>query len=350
MGAHDQFIEPVRIVDIDGNSAAVRQFGGVWRLAVEAIVTGGVFVIDTDDDLIEPDQVLPLGIVENYGYEESAAKWRRFEMSRCGAQAINDDMRALCTKAFASGIDSSRPFFTRGVAVDARMVGVCPVDETWYGLYVNSFVRGLNSNAAIGSRGVSVEAWGVTSVSGSLAESRYSLLVNQSRESGLAAALRGRRFYTSNQTPGTLTTGQTSFVNTTPTLMLRLNTANVRAVIRSLDICLANTPGGLVYVLVALDTIDRYSAAGTAIAQQNTNEDSSNSANSLFYENPIANAPGTVRYFGPWIIPPVPGSMLPLYFEDGIILGPTDSTLLVYVWAPTTAPQFTYALDHEEVA
>jgi hypothetical protein len=177
--------------------------------------------------------------------------------------------------------------------------------------------------------------------------------VYQSRESGFAAAKRGKRFNATNSTMGTAITAQLALVATTPTLMLRINSAAIRAIARSLSISLANTPGGVVTVIAVLDTLDRYSAAGTAVTPSNTNEESATAAVSLFYENPTATAAGVApatRVLGHWTMPASVGSILDLEFEDSDLLGITAATLLIYVYAPTTAPQIFYQADWEEVS
>lgn len=182
-------------------------------------------------------------------------------------------------------------------------------------------------------------------------ENSRGLFVLQARESGFAAARRGRRFYATHQTPGTLVTGQTAFVTTTPTYMYRINVATIRAIIRSIHLSLANTPGGLVYVTLAIDTADRWSAGGSLETLQNTNEESATAAAGLFYENPTATAAGGgTRYLGTWIMPATPGASLDLDLQDGVLLGITASTLLIYVYAATTAPQIAHVIDLEEVS
>jgi len=170
-----------------------------------------------------------------------------------------------------------------------------------------------------------------------------------------AAARRGKRFYATHQTPGTLITAQTSFVATTPTFMYRINSAAIRAIVRSFNLSIQNTPGGPVFVCLAIDTADRYDSAGTAVTLQNSNEESATAAVGLFYTNPTANAAGAgTRYLNTWVIPASVGGNMNIDLGDGVLLGPgttpNGSTLLIYVWAASTAPDLTFGLDIEEVA
>jgi hypothetical protein len=180
------------------------------------------------------------------------------------------------------------------------------------------------------------------------------LLVYQARESGFFAARRGKRFVSANQTPGTDVTVPVvgAFDATKPLLMLRVDSASIRAIIRALKVQLTNTPGSLVRLRLCLDTADRYSAAGTAVTPQNTNEESATAAVAKVYETPTANAAGGgTRYLHPAILNPVQGEEAEFDLEDGVLLGPTAATLLVYAWqASGTAGTLCWWMEHEEVS
>jgi hypothetical protein len=208
---------------------------------------------------------------------------------------------------------------------------------------------GIDNTAVAVLRPVEIE--GATSASASARESWYSLGVLQSRESGFAAARRGKRFYTTNPVAGTPLTCQTAYVATTPSLMIRVNSANIRAIIRSLSFTIANTPGALVGVMLKLDTTDRYSAAGTQLTPANTNEESATAAVAQVWENPTAAAEGgTQRVLVQDLVSNVAGTKWQLKVEDSVLLGITAATLLLYVWSATTAPQIYHQEDHEEVS
>jgi hypothetical protein len=339
---------------------------------------------------------------------------------------VSDTIWALYTNAMSSGIDHTGAAVNR--SSQARVVGTTPLDERYYGLYSLAFVRGINTGAAAGSKGLAVEARplglspaipvtvnglvtyasvlaydpttanfqsmccdvqaivsgrlaaairalytnslvtgidntapanpclrpvavvGAVSASASQLEAAYSMSTMQSRESAFMASSRGKRFAITHQTPGTLTTCQTSFVATTPSFMLRVNSASVRTILRSLSLSLDNTPGGNVYITLAIDTADRWSAGGNAWTPQNMNEESVTAAVALFYDTPTASAAGAgTRYIMTTIAPPVPGSMINIDLKDGLLLGPTAATLLIYVWAATTAPQVILNGEYEEV-
>ena len=258
------------------------------------------------------------------------------------------NVRPVYAAAIAVGIDNTAAAVLR--PVEARTGTAAGFSVSLFGLLVNSRDAGLDSNLG-DYRTVSIQA--AASVTSSVTEAMNAFGVVSTRESGFAAARRGKRFNTTNSTLGTPVTGQLALVATTPTLMLRINSASIRAIARSLSISLANTPGGVTTVIAVLDTLDRYSAAGTAVTPSNTNEESATAAVALFYENPTATAAGVApatRPLGHWTIPASQGSILDLEFEDGDLLGITAATLLIYVYAPTTAPQIFYAFDFEEVA
>jgi hypothetical protein len=218
-------------------------------------------------------------------------------------------------------------------------------------LYVNAATSGYDSVSGAAFRLAAIVQ--SASTSAAIIEKASALSVVQYRESGFAAARRGKRFIMTGQAPGTLITGGTAFVATAPALMLRINSANYRAIIRSLAISIGNTPGGPVYIAVALDTADRYTSGGGAVTPVNTNEESATATGVLAYDNSVAivaaAAGATTRYVVNDIISATPGTIYECSFADEILMGPTASTLLVYVWAATTAPQFTYGIDFEDV-
>jgi hypothetical protein len=252
---------------------------------------------------------------------------------------------AAYSAAIAVGIDNTGAAVLRPVEARTGLVGFT---ENFYRLQVGALCYGYNAQDGFSGR---VQTIAATSASASASEPGYSWQVSQSRESGFAAARRGKRFNVTNSTVATAITAQLAFVATTPTLMLRVDSAAIRAIIRSFSISLANTPGGVTTVIAIMDTADRYSAAGTAVTPQNTNEESVTAAVSKFYENPTASAAGGgTRVLGHWTIPASVGSILDLEFEDSDLLGPTAATFMLYVFAPVTAPQLYYHGDLEEVA
>jgi hypothetical protein len=271
------------------------------------------------------------------------------------ASAAQDEalMRLLCRCAMA-GLDSSLAVGVRSVAIAARNVNASPIDERFPGFYANAFVRGLDSTLAVGSRGVAVGARGAVSASASAAEQAYALLVEESRESGFATAQRGKRFYITNQSMysyGTLLTAQTAFVTTTPTLLCRVDSSAIRVIVRSINLSIGNTPGGVVYIAVHLDTVDRYSSGGVSPIPSNTNEESTTTAVSKWYSNPITTAvQATTRPLASAVAPATPGTSIQISFADGVLLGPSHASLLVYVWSATTAPQILYNAEIGEVA
>jgi hypothetical protein len=253
---------------------------------------------------------------------------------------------ALMTAAIATGIDNTGAAVLR--PVEAR-AGVATLTDTFYRLFTQALLT-----ATDGSFTRRILASASLSVAGSETESAVAMDVVQARASGFAAARRGKRFVTANQTPGTDVTVPVvgAFDATKPLLMLRVNSAAIRAIVRSLKVQLTNTPGSLVRLQLCIDTADRYSAAGTAVVPQNTNEESVTAAVALAYETPTASAAGAgTRYLQPGILNPVQGEEAEFNLEDGVLLGPTAATLLVYAWqASGTAGTLTWWMEHEEVS
>lgn len=165
------------------------------------------------------------------------------------------------------------------------------------------------------------------------------------------AARLGRAFFATHQTPGTVVTGQTSFVDTTPTFLMRQAASSRRIVPRSIALTLAGTaPGGTVTIVVAIDTTDRLSAGGTAVTPQNANEDSATaSVLTAFLTNPTATAAGAgTRYLIATAIAVTVPTLIQIDLKDGALVGITGS-LLVYTFAATTGPSWYFTFKWSEV-
>lgn len=260
----------------------------------------------------------------------------------------------LGTAAILHGRDVGAADYSRIMAdLIANVSGRSAAGVAVRGIYANAINIGVDNQGAAVFR--PVEVTGAASVSASALEAAYSLLINQSRESGFDAARRGRRFYTTNSSMysyGTLLAAQTTFVGTTPTLLLRVSSAAIRAVIRQISLAIGNTPGGVVYIAVHLSTTDRYASGGIQSTPSNTNEESATPAVVGVYQNPVATASSvaTTRPLCSTLAPATPGTTIQISFADGVLLGPTAASLLVYVWAASTAPQILWSTEHEEVA
>ncbi len=173
----------------------------------------------------------------------------------------------------------------------------------------------------------------------------------QSRQSGYAAMQRGRRFSVANSDPTVFVTGQTAFLATTPTFMLRMAAAAGRVILRSITLSQAGVvAGGLISGLFVIDTTDRFSAGGLAVTPQNQNEESAQaSIITSFLTNPTASAAGVgTRAIIPFSAPASLGFVTTIELEDGILLSPTSSALL-YTFATTTGPSWLYNFEWEEV-
>jgi hypothetical protein len=284
-------------------------------------------------------------------FDYGATNWGRLSgdvpSSYAAAGRATNVIEAAWANALAVGIDNTGAAVLRPVeARDAN--AAADVAAALIGLTTNSRMAILDYASADWAQ---LRGTSATSAAVGPAESELGAFVYQARADEFAAARRGKRFYGTHQTPGTLITAQTSFVATTPTLMYRINSAAIRAIIRSINLSVANTPGGVVYVTLAIDTADRWSAGGTLVTLQNSNEESATAAVGLFYTNPTATAAGGgTRYLGTWIVPASAAANYDVDVADGILLGPTASTLLVYVWSATTAADLVFTVDLEEVA
>lgn len=353
------------------------------RLLTNATTSG---VTDTDDDAIAASQVADLVINENYGYDGS--NWRRFRAKAASAATSDERLMHLSTMAVLAMIDTGAPAGSQEIPVAVNRNVSTAMTETGYFLPTRSAVTGIDASAGAGSQNVPVVARNFdaaadvaaalvgllvnarlaaldlvagdfaipgliykSSIAGTAAQAQNGVVTYSGNESEFAAARRGGRFFITHQTPGTLITAQLAFVETTPTLMYRINAATIKAILRSINISVQNTPGAPVFVTVAIDAADRYSAGGTAVALQNSNEESAVAAVGLAYTNPTATAAGAgTRYLGTWVGPAAAGASFDLQWGDGVLLGATAATLLIYVYAATTAPNISFVIDLEEVS
>lgn len=341
---------------IESRAAVTAQAYTLNRLLTDTVVRGDngttySAVAARDFDANADVAATLVGLVTNSRMaviNNATSDWARWVGELVGSVSgrVATTIFAAYTNSVTVGIDNTGAAVLR--PVEARTGVSAGYAYTLYGLLTNSRIAGYN--AISGDWGI-LTSHNAVSVAGSTSEGALALSVAQARADEFAAARRGKRFYGTHQTPGTLITAQTSFVATTPTLMYRINSAAIRAIIRSINISVANTPGGVVYVTLAIDTADRWSAGGTLVTLQNSNEESATAAVGLFYTNPTATAAGGgTRYLGTWIVPASAAANYDVDVADGILLGPTASTLLVYVWSATTAADLVFTVDLEEVA
>jgi hypothetical protein len=253
-------------------------------------------------------------------------------------------IEAAYTHALVAGQDNSgaavlRPVEARNFDVDAD------ITQSLIGLLVNSRTGLYDINAEYARLG------GTSSVTvgGTFAEKMVGALVYQARDTGFAAARRGKRFYTCNPAIGTPLTCQLAYVATTPSLVVRVNVATIRVILRSLKLQIANTPGAIVNYAITLSLSDLWSAGGTLVASSNTNEESATAAAALYYENPTTTGAGA-RIIDQGVISNIATAERTIKFEDSLLMGISHATVSVYLWSATTAPQVYYNFDAEEVS
>lgn len=169
----------------------------------------------------------------------------------------------------------------------------------------------------------------------------------------------GGVFSVTHQTPSSDVTGQTSFNATTPTFIIYGANENYRGVVKRIRLCQSGTvAGATIFIAIAIDTTDRFSAGGTAVTPQNYN---ANSTRTSVYDakfNVTASAAGSgTRYLEPITASASLGNMIEIdftegYHEDGLIftaagstLGKHTGSLLVYTWAATTGPSWKFKLE-----
>jgi hypothetical protein len=250
----------------------------------------------------------------------------------------------IYVNALAVGIDNTAAAALRPVEV-RNIDAVGDVAEALVGLLTNSRLSFRDERAGAYDR-----LDGITANSVDAAQAA-GLYVYQPRETAFPATTQGRRFYVTHQTVGTVVTGQTAFLATTPTFLMRQALSIVKIVLRSITLSQVGTvAGGFITFAVVLDTADRFSVGGTAVTPQNVNEESAAaSALTSFLFNPTATAAGAgTRVLVQTSAGASLGTVTSIEFKDGVFMG-TTSSLLVYAFAATTGPSLYFTFEWEEV-
>jgi hypothetical protein len=169
------------------------------------------------------------------------------------------------------------------------------------------------------------------------------------RQNGFWGARLSRRFAGKHATEGGNLTAQAAYVSTTPTILLALNAAGKRAIVRSLYIAIDSATTNPVRVVIKIDSANRLSAGGTSVTPQNTN--SGGGGSSLTYtENATATAEagGTKRLYE-FLIASGKGASITIGFNDEVFINATGS-YLVYVFddAGASGPSIIWNSAHEE--
>lgn len=286
------------------------------------------------------------------GYRIATGNWARLQEDTPAAAAGSStgSVLAVYANSIAFGIDNTGAAVIRPVEARNYDVNAGDVTTSLIGLLCNT------RNALFYPRDVD---WGffagtrADSLAGAQEEREQGAFVYQARESAFAASLRGRRFYSTHQTPNTAITAQASFVATTPTFLLRQAATSVRVILRSISIFIVNTPTDDVRITVAIDTADRFSAGGTSHTPQNANEESATASGiTSFLSNPTATAAGAgTRYLMNTLIDNSAPSTITINFKDGVLLS-TTASLLVYVFGNggATPADVYWVAEWEEVA
>jgi len=168
-------------------------------------------------------------------------------------------------------------------------------------------------------------------------------------------AMNGHVFYASDADQDDALTGQTSFANTTPTLLLNVPTGTTAI---PLLVRLAQTgtvAGGAITVLMEIDDIAAYSSGGTAETTLCARTDAPLAANANFtnatlYSTATATAGYGVRIFGRTFaqdVAPTSADLIPEIVWAPVagldfLVGP--ASFKVFTYAATTGPTFFWAV------
>lgn len=260
-----------------------------------------------------------------------------------GSQA--EQVTREIVRAALSGLDSSAAAGSQVVPIEARQyTSQTDLASNLYGAVTNARLGAFEPFNTVISRLLATPDNYQSSGSGILG-------VTPMRESAHHASVMGRRFYYTHQTPGTVITGQTSYVATTPTFMLSNTSGANVIIIRSLTLSQTGTvAGGLINVLTTLSTTNDFSSGGTAVVGQNPNEGSATTvaAGITFRTNPTAT--GTItRLLASLSVPASLGTITTIDYKDAVMLGNTSSSWSCYTHAATTGPSWFFVLEVEIV-
>lgn len=191
----------------------------------------------------------------------------------------------------------------------------------------------------------------------------YDLLNTANQGSGIGSdfawrlSKEGRIFYASDADQDDRVTGQTSFVNTTPTFLLR-NPVGSGIVCVPLLFSLnqaGTVGGGVVSVVAEIDNADVYSSVGTLETVLSSRPKNPVSGGNLcnLYSNPTASAGYGVRIMGLQIgqdVEPAEGAIQEVLWTpaSGIDILDPDSCLKVYTWAAATGPTWYWTFKWAE--
>jgi len=145
---------------------------------------------------------------------------------------------------------------------------------------------------------------------------------------------------------GTAVTGQTSFVATTPTIMLYQSASAKRLILDRLTLSQSGTvAGGNITLRIARDTTSRYASGGTTITPTDPNGDGTAAASAATLKtNPTASADGSTDHEIIEIeIEAVTGRPVDYDFGGCVMIGATGS-LMIYTFAATTGPSWKWDL------
>ena len=145
-------------------------------------------------------------------------------------------------------------------------------------------------------------------------------------------------------------TAQLSMVATTPFLIFYKAAGTRKYVIRRIELSQGGTVAGAALTIhVGRDTANRYASGGTALTPQNVNREYQTDLMSEMSVRVNATASAQVDANIDWIkaysAQAKVGSTININVEDGIHFGASAGSLLIYMYAATTAPTFLVNAD-----
>lgn len=161
-------------------------------------------------------------------------------------------------------------------------------------------------------------------------------------------AAEGRVFYAADADQNDMVTGQTSFANTTPTFMLRVQAGTVCVPLLVALGQAGTVAGDIVNVIIESDNADRYSSAGTVETVYSARTGGSVNSAVIAYSGATASSGYGTRLMGVQLgqdVSPAEGISNEIIWTPSgpdYLVGP--ASFLIYTFAASTAPTWYWTL------
>jgi len=180
-----------------------------------------------------------------------------------------------------------------------------------------------------------------------IASALQGAVISQDVGPAYASSRLGQRFAVAHATPGTgILSPSTAYDDEKPTFLFQQTGKDKRVILSRMYLVQTGTvAGGPISIAVIIDSVIRRASAGTLVTPKATNMAAAGAAGVSFYTLPTAVATTvTERVVAQSAAAKLVGTVTDIDFGDGIMIDGTGS-ILVYAWAGTTAPTWTFFFE-----